>query len=465
MAALLARSWRPGAALLPLLPLALLAALLALGARDVNREVAAPYMDEPFHVPQAQRYCAGELASWDPKITTFPGLYLVAAPYGLLLARARAALGALGASGASGPACGLADLRLVYQLLCCVHSRRPRSEAALQALAVSVFPTHVFFTLLFYTDAGSLASVLLAYLLALRRRFLLCGLASAAAIAMRQTNAVWVVYIACVAAYGLLKPGWRDKPRVGLAADAADVMRRAWAHKGRLAAHLWPLALPVGGFAAFVVTNGGVVVGDREAHRPVLHLVQPLYFALFACAGVAPAAAAAGALPEALGALRSWLRTRRTAKALLLAAAVAAAAGVVRRFTLVHPYLLADNRHFTFYVWRRLLGPSPLLRQALAPAYVASAALACRLYSHSAPGLVVLAWALAACAALVPAHLVEPRYFTQPFVLLCVHQPPWPRRALALALAAYGLLDLAVLHLFLRRPFAWPDGSVARFMW
>ena len=37
------------------------------------------YMDEPFHVNQTQKYCAGQLHEWDPKITTFPGLYVFAA--------------------------------------------------------------------------------------------------------------------------------------------------------------------------------------------------------------------------------------------------------------------------------------------------------------------------------------------------------------------------------------------------
>jgi hypothetical protein len=32
--------------------------------------------DEPFHVPQAQAYCKGEWTTWDPKITTPPGLYV-----------------------------------------------------------------------------------------------------------------------------------------------------------------------------------------------------------------------------------------------------------------------------------------------------------------------------------------------------------------------------------------------------
>ncbi|OAY76656.1 Dol-P-Glc:Glc(2)Man(9)GlcNAc(2)-PP-Dol alpha-1,2-glucosyltransferase [Ananas comosus] len=40
----------------------------------VDRLVPDPYMDEIFHVPQAQRYCGGDLRSWDPMITTPPGL-------------------------------------------------------------------------------------------------------------------------------------------------------------------------------------------------------------------------------------------------------------------------------------------------------------------------------------------------------------------------------------------------------
>lgn len=40
----------------------------------VKRETNRNIQDEPFHVPQAQAYCRGEYASWDPKITTPPGL-------------------------------------------------------------------------------------------------------------------------------------------------------------------------------------------------------------------------------------------------------------------------------------------------------------------------------------------------------------------------------------------------------
>ena len=41
-----------------------------------NAKQSKPYMDEIFHVPQAQKYCHYKFQDWDPKITTLPGIYL-----------------------------------------------------------------------------------------------------------------------------------------------------------------------------------------------------------------------------------------------------------------------------------------------------------------------------------------------------------------------------------------------------
>lgn len=42
--------------------------------QSVSQTVPEPYLDEVFHVRQAQVYCAGAFRQWDPKITTPPGL-------------------------------------------------------------------------------------------------------------------------------------------------------------------------------------------------------------------------------------------------------------------------------------------------------------------------------------------------------------------------------------------------------
>lgn len=50
----------------------------------------------------------------------------------------------------------------------------------------------------------------------------------------------------------------------------------------------WSLGLIVAAFAVFVRWNGGVVIGDREHHVPVLHLMQVPYLLLFLAATTAP---------------------------------------------------------------------------------------------------------------------------------------------------------------------------------
>ena len=63
---------------------------------------------------------------------------------------------------------------------------------------------------------------------------------------------------------------------------------RAWHLKGSLLSDLWALALVPVLFAAFVVWNGGIVLGDKAAHAPVVHLMQPLYFVLFTAVALGP---------------------------------------------------------------------------------------------------------------------------------------------------------------------------------
>lgn len=59
-------------------------------------------------------------------------------------------------------------------------------------------------------------------------------------------------------------------------------------HKVRLLKELWSLGLVPAAFAAFVLWNGGIVVGDKDNHQPAVHLVQPLYFVFFSACALAP---------------------------------------------------------------------------------------------------------------------------------------------------------------------------------
>ena len=120
--------------------------------------------DEPFHVNQTQKYCAGQLREWDPKITTFPGLYVFAALPSWIGA-------AVGLSGA--PAwCTLSYLRglnllpalatpyLLLLLIRRLHPNTSPSDALANAVLLSLAPTHFFYHFLYYTDSLATVSAL-----------------------------------------------------------------------------------------------------------------------------------------------------------------------------------------------------------------------------------------------------------------------------------------------------------------
>lgn len=213
----------------------------------------------------------------------------------------------------------------------------------------------------------------------------------------------------------------------------------------------------------------------------------------------------------------------RRSTILLLAGASLAAALVVRYNTVIHPFTLADNRHYMFYVFRYTILRAPWLRYALIPVYVGSGYLSWAalrgnappaedrwwLWARSADGLstiqtttlycanedrprsvhrvrdsttppptsTVLILLLATALSLVTAPLVEPRYFIIPWVfwrLLVPSQTVVPAsvpgaktlasRYLvpALETAWFLLINAVTMYIFITRPFYWkaPDGTL-----
>ena len=172
--------------------------------------------------------------------------------------------------------------------------------------------------------------------------------------------------------------------------------------------------------------------------------------------------------------------------------------------TIVHPYTLADNRHYVFYVFRILLRHTAI-RYLAVPFYIICALLTIRtLESPTAnraqvkqtmqdkqqvksetrqqPCKVsfVAVWAITTTLSVATAPLVEPRYFIVPWIMWRLHVPylsdsrsqeprsksPYDAR-LVLETAWLLTIDIAIGYYFLYRGFAWPSepGNVQRFLW
>lgn len=173
-------------------------------------------------------------------------------------------------------------------------------------------------------------------------------------------------------------------------------------------------------------------------------------------------------VPDALQVARRLLEDVRrsgltTAGDVVFYSSVAAAA--VLHGTVAHPYLLADNRHYTFYLWKDLLGPYPALRLALAPAYGAAAHEVSARLTRKGGTLLAAGFLVCAAAALLPAGLLELRYFTVPALLFAAHVRPPHWGVSAVQALCFAAVNVVTLHVLCDRPFEWTDGSVARFMW
>ena len=199
-----------------LLTLGVYAALLCVVGELVEQNVPEPYMDEIFHIPQAQRYCAGNFTQWDDKITTLPGLYLFSV--GLLepLSKLSPVLGLeLGET----KLCSVRVLRsvnllmslLVLALLHTITSQLHGSKEGYSEVLglwssanMALMPVLFLFSFLYYTDQISTALVLLTFSLHLAEQDWLSSLAGLLAVLCRQTNIVWTFLCGATAAASIL---------------------------------------------------------------------------------------------------------------------------------------------------------------------------------------------------------------------------------------------------------------------
>ena len=183
--------------------------------------------------------------------------------------------------------------------------------------------------------------------------------------------------------------------------------------------------------------------------------------------------------------------------------------------TIVHPFTLADNRHYVFYVFKLLLLHPPAKYAAVPIYFICAWATIAALSDESAPTNAhgqktsskaskdatpdgnpepirisfLLVYLTSTTLSLITAPLVEPRYFILPWLIWRLHVDPPPRRASSRKQSSNGMLEkvlqadmstwlylettwfllinLVTWWMFLHRGFEWKQepGRVQRFMW
>ncbi|OXU26810.1 hypothetical protein TSAR_005041 [Trichomalopsis sarcophagae] len=425
------------------------------------------FIDEKFHIPQTIKYCEGKFFEWDPKITTLPGLYLLSA---LLLGPLKL--------------CSITYLRLVnvgltymnliltLKLLTTLSNKNrtkknSKSERKLKsyhlyltAWNITFFPPLFFYFFLYYTDTLSNTLILSMFLLHLKNNNTAAALMGTLSICVRQTNVIWVFFLGIEKGLTVIdnitrKPHLTDKLNLLPCIKSLYCIFKAKAGQGFLTfmkyvmlvtAPILPYLVVLVSFVTFVIYNGGIVVGDRTAHIPTIHFAQILYYATFILAFSWPYL-----LPYFVKYLQ-FIRKNVTASI----SAVALITLVVHYNTLVHPYILADNRHYSFYIWKNFMNRYVFFRYLLIPVYAFAIYAALKSLSHLRL-LSVVAYVLCVFIVMVPQLLLEPRYFIIPYILFRIYQKEPKNWQLVAETLTTSFVSIAQFLLFVNKTFYWED--------
>lgn len=211
------------------------------------------------------------------------------------------------------------------------------------------------------------------------------------------------------------------------------------------------------GFVRFVIKNGSLALGDKAAHTVCLHTPQLLYFLLFTLCFASP-------YLVSFSKAKQFLRFVSTNKMFVFELFVGCGVWILF-MSHVHPYLLADNRHYTFYVWRKILGRNVLLSFALIPAYIFSGWSIVHALQHKD---VIFKIIMAFCivVSVVPQRLLEFRYFIIPFIMIRIHLRAESKLHPYLEFILYFVINFLVLYLFLFQVLPWDSTEKSvRIMW
>lgn len=209
---------------------------------------------------------------------------------------------------------------------------------------------------------------------------------------------------------------------------------------------VWPYAIVFLLFCLFVIINGSIVVGDKSNHEATFHGSQMLYFLCFTLFFASPFLISRDRIERFIRSISRYpYRTFTVVLVIFIC---------VNSSTKIHDFLLADNRHYTFYLWSYFLRHS-VVRYLLIPVYVYS----CFSMNHAAnrPCLWTVVYIVCVALVTVPQKLFELRYFIIPYLVFRLNILTLDKKTVILEFLLYLTINVSTLLVFLNKTFMWPD--------
>lgn len=280
---------------------------------------------------------------------------------------------------------------------------------------------------------------------------------------MRQTNVIWVVMV--LGQYTLIEilKQWRSHKPQDI--TVTKIFTAIWELKNgetlkKLKLKVWTNILVyliiLFSFGLFIIINGGITVGDKSAHVATLHIPQLFYFSLFCIIFGWPY------LLENIPFFIKYVNRNKILTLLFIAAFAAA----VYCNTLEHAYLLADNRHYTFYIWNRFYRQYYWFRYAIIPVYYFGICSLLLNINRNCNSLYALTYFCCVAMVLLLQKMIEIRYFFIPYIIFRINVKNVLWCQLLAEFVFYIVINIVTFDLFFTKNIYWPDFDyIQKLIW
>ena len=221
-------------------------------------------------------------------------------------------------------------------------------------------------------------------------------------------------------------------------------------------------------FMLFLVFNRfSVVLGDKSNHSMAVHMAQMVHLLFFMLIFFPTMNLKILRLFE-----KKFYKFKYFFKFMIIFAIVLAFLFFFSVFSHTHEFILSDNRHYSFYYFRRIYN-NTFLRYAI----IIYTSLIYSLYindNNLIKNRLIISWLICSFMILVPSKLFEFRYLTLPILtfLIIIHEnfPFWKDiyyKIVNIWNVIYSVsVNMIVIFVFLKMPFhnEWFD-ELSRFMW
>jgi len=423
-----------------------------------NLEKIPKYMDEEFHLEQTISYFKNKFNYWNDKLTTFPGTFLLSSVFLKIFSLFNIKINENNA---------IKILRLFtviigitsFFLLGLFKKKLNVDQSLLLKfqLLAGFFPINYFFNFLFYTETFSNLSLIIYFYLNLyaSKSYILRFLSAILCISIRQNNIIWINLFSLNDVILLIQNFFIKKTVNNIFAIIIK--------------NIDILIIDIL-FIIFIIHNDfSVVLGDKSHHNIVFHLAQMNHLLIFSLIFF-PAIN----LKVIRNANKIFNTRKKVVRFILIFFIILFIVLVFNRFSYTHDFILADNRHYIFYYFKKIY-----LKDNLRYALLIYVSFIFSIIINDNIKLLqenrIISLYICSFLCLIPAKLVEIRYFA-PCYLIFIILVNYNKEGFLdlhnyvfhwLNIIWHAIINGITFYIFLFKPFQnkFMNNEISRFMY